>query len=560
MNNPLSKQLFFERYADPGATFEETMGRIAKRLGDNLIHQKKLYELLVSQAFLPAGRIQTAMGSKVRNGITAVNCFVAPNIQDSFTHDKYSIMAVATYAAETMRMGGGIGFNFSLIRPEGDSIKSSKSSSSGPVSFMSIYDAVCKTVASAGKRRGAMMAVLRVDHPDIRKFIHAKNNNDNLTAFNISVAITDKFMSAVKNDEMFPLMFNNQVYEEVKARTLWNEIMQSTYDWAEPGVIFIDKFNKYNNLWYVAEEEISAVNPCSEQSLPEHGSCLLGSLNLVKFINKGRFDFEALREAVKVAVRALDNVIDQTEYPLKEQRDRHLLNRRIGLGYTGLANALEILGHPYASESFLALHEEIAKAIRDTAYLTSVSLAKEKGPFPLFDQNKFIQGKFIQTLPYHIRETIYAYGIRNSHLLSIQPTGTISLIADNISSGLEPVFAHSTVRTVNTLYGKETFDLQDYAIKYYNVYGKTAYELSVDEHLAVLAVAQRYVDNGCSKTTNVSNLTLEEFQDVYMKAYDMGIKAVSTFNLNGKRFGIIEKKEEPIACSIDPATGIKTCE
>ena len=237
-------------------------------------------------------------------------------------------------------------------------------------------------------------------------------------------------------------------------------------------------------------------------------------------------------------------MIDETEYPLPEQKKRHQLNRRIGLGYTGLANALEILGMPYASSEFLVMHEEIAKTIRDTAYLTSVSLAKEKGSFPLFDANEYIKGKFIATLPPHIKEAIYSHGIRNSHLLSNQPTGTISLIADNVSSGIEPTFAHTTNRTINTAMGVETFELKDYAVQFYGVYGRTAYDLTVDDHLKVLAVAQKYADNSVSKTVNCSNLTLEQFEDVYLKAYDMGIKAVSTFNLNGKRFGILERKEE----------------
>ena len=817
----ISEEISQMKYRSKGESFKEAMTRVADALKDSDEHYKQFREILLNQRFLPAGRVQAAMGAP--REVTAFNCFVSGTLEDSMD----SIMDKAAEAAQTMRLGGGIGYDFSSLRPRGDHIASLDSRSSGPISFMGIFDAICKTIASAGHRRGAQMGVLRVDHPDIEEFIKAKNNSTTLTQFNVSVGVTDAFMDAVINDKPFNLTFNGRVYKTVKAKALWDEIMRASWDWAEPGVLFIDTINKKNNLGYL--ETIAATNPClhpdtlietvegrvriadireptivytsmsdgslgmarstaswvsktnakvwkittrngkeikvtadhkllvhdkgwvkacdlvlgdrivqlcrgrrgaeysgvklttednrayrmehrmiaesvygdlgtnvvhhinndtydnhidnfeimsaeehnrltastthpqehqvhgldgrfvptgvsskritpmpehlksnmknhfsnavveiipdfevtdvydltvegthnmignfmvvhncGEQPLPPYGACLLGSFNLTKYVKEWitegipvtYFDDETLKHDIAPVVRAMDNVIDRTVYPLEAQRLEAQNKRRMGLGVTGVANAGEALGYTYGSPEFLEWLEEVMTVIRDTCYQSSISLALEKGPFPLFQADKYLESGFALTLPEDIRRDIFNYGIRNSHLLSVAPTGTISLSADNVSSGIEPVFSHSYERTIQTFEGPKVERVEDYGYRVFGVKGKTANELSVFDHVKVLTTASKYVDSACSKTCNVGDdVTWDQFKDVYMQAYLGGASGCTTFRASGKRYGILnaaaveDVAEEPeveedefieegagAACYFDVSTGQRTCE
>lgn len=602
---PYSQELHAQKYRGSGESFREAMNRIAAALKDDDQHFADFRDALLGMRFLPAGRIQSAMGSTRQ--VTPYNCYVSGTISDSFVDGEGSIMARAAEAAATMRMGGGIGYDFSTLRPRGDLIRKLQSHSSGPISFMHIFDAICKCVASSGHRRGAQMGVMRVDHPDIEDFIHAKQPGKDvqplwdlvaelpdgpeksqliqslqstlkLTGFNVSVAITDKFMECVQTGEPFPLTFEGRLYREVDARALWEQIMRGTWDWAEPGVLFIDTINRMNNLWYC--ETIAATNPCGEQPLPPYGACLLGSFNLVKYIYKdgaGRyaFDWDQYREDIPQVVRAMDNVVDRAIYPLPQQKQEAQGKRRMGLGITGLANAAEALGHEYGSPAFLAFEAEVLDTLRDESYLASAHIAKVKGSFPKFDKDKYLQGQFIKTLREDVRDAIAKYGIRNSHLTSIAPTGTISLCADNVSSGIEPVFAYSFDRTVIEFSGPRVETVEDYGARVFGVRGKTCSRVTVQEHVAVLTVAAQRVDSAVSKTCNVpSDIGWEDFKNVYVSAWEGGAKGCTTFRLGGKRSGILVAKDdgseaEPKApeaeesasqCRIDPATGRRECE
>ena len=570
----VSKWIHEEKYRGQGETFKDAMTRVAEALKDNEGHFNNFRTILYNQRFLPAGRVQSAMGAPRR--VTPYNCFVSTTIEDSMD----GIMDAARRAAETMRLGGGIGYDFSTLRPRGAMIKSLESKSSGPLSFMGIFDAVCKTIASAGHRRGAQMGVLRVDHPDIEEFVTAKNNMTALTDFNISVGVTDKFMTAVKEGTDFDLVFNGEVRKTVDARALWDKIMRSTWDWAEPGILFIDRINSKNNLHYC--EKIAATNPCGEQPLPPNGACLLGSFNLVKYVvdhdGKYVFNMNQLRNDIPHVVRAMDNVVDRATYPLREQELEAKSKRRMGLGVTGVANAIEALGFHYGSERFLQTLEEIMGVIRDVAYTTSVELAMEKGAFPLFTQ-AYLDSGFAKTLPGNIRELISNYGIRNSHLLSVAPTGTISLSADNVSSGIEPPYNLFYDRKIQEFDGERTERVEDYGYRVFKVEGKTANELSVFDHVKVLNVASKFVDSACSKTCNVGDdVTWEDFKKIYMDAYDGGASGCTTFRASGKRMGILSSSsseeivdedvieetqdfvDEGGACYFDPATGLRKCE
>ena len=574
----ISKEIHAMKYRSKGESFKDAMVRVADALKDNEEHYLQFKDILLNQRFLPAGRVQAAIGAP--REVTAFNCFVSGTLEDSME----DIMEKAAEAAQTMRLGGGIGYDFSSLRPRGDHIASLDSRSSGPISFMGIFDAICKTIASAGHRRGAQMGVLRVDHPDIEEFIKAKNNSITLTQFNVSVGITDAFMDAVINDKPFNLTFNGRVYKTVKAKALWDEIMRASWDWAEPGVLFIDTINKKNNLGYL--ETIAATNPCGEQPLPPYGACLLGSFNLTKYVKEWitegipvtYFDDEALKHDIAPVVRAMDNVIDRTVYPLEAQRLEAQNKRRMGLGVTGVANAGEALGYTYGSPEFLEWLEEVMTVIRDTCYQSSISLALEKGPFPLFQADKYLESGFAKSLPETIRRDVHNYGIRNSHLLSVAPTGTISLSADNVSSGIEPVFSHSYERTIQTFEGPKVERVEDYGYRVFGVKGKTANELSVFDHVKVLTTASKYVDSACSKTCNVGDdVTWDQFKDVYMQAYLGGASGCTTFRASGKRYGILnaaavedvaeepeveedEFIEEGGACYFDVNTGLRTCE
>ncbi len=564
----ISKEIDEMKYRQKDESFDQKIKRIARALSDDDEHKYNLEDILGEMRFLPAGRVQSAIGS---NRITtAYNCFVSGVIEDNMN----SIMEKASEAAETMRRGGGIGYDFSRIRPRGDKIKSLDSQASGPVSFMGIFDAVCQTIASSGHRRGAQMGVLRVDHPDVEEFIMAKRNSDRLTGFNVSVGITDKFMEALTNDldSSFTLEFEGRPYKTICARDLWNKIMDSTWDWAEPGVLFIDRIAEMNNLYYC--EDIFATNPCGEQPLPPYGACLLGSFNLTKYVEEKTFNFPQFKEDIHHVVRAMDNVIDRTIYPLKQQADEAKDKRRMGLGVTGLANAGEIMGFSYASEEFMTWAEKVFACLRDTSYKASALIAKEKGPFPLY-REAYLKSNFIRGLPASVKKLIREYGIRNSHLTSIAPTGTISLVADNVSGGIEPVFNHYYDRTIQTFDGPKTERVKDYAYER-GVEGRTADDINVKEHLAVLLLAQNYIDSACSKTCNVGDdVTYEDFKQVYVDAWKGGAKGCTTFRLSGKRFGVLQtvekeknnsneteavKEEEQVeACFIDPQTGQKEC-
>lgn len=557
--HPVSESEHSSKYRIPGENFLDVCNRVSGAISDDEEHRRAFRMNLLHMKFLPAGRIQRAIGSPL--SVTPYNCFVSGTIAD----DSADIMEKAKDAFLTMRTGGGIGYDFSTLRPRGAAIASCQSESSGSVSFMGIFDATCKTVRSAGGRRGAQMGVLRVDHPDIEEFIAAKQNDTNLTSFNVSVAITDAFMSAVAAGEKFPLSHEGRTYKTADARNLWNALMRATWDWAEPGVLFIDQINRMNNLWYC--EQIAATNPCAEQPLPPFGACLLGSFNLTKYIHgpigKRSFDFEDFKADIPGTVRAMDNVVDYAMYPLPQQELEAKSKRRMGLGVTGAANAIEALGFPYGSADYISAQDAILQTLLHESYRASIELAREKGAFPLFDKDKFLAGDFVKTLPDDIQEGISKYGIRNSHLTSVAPTGTISLAADNISSGIEPVFAYEQVRTIINQDGitSRQVELQDYGIIKFGVRGRVSDDLKVEEHVDVLCAAQKFVDSAISKTCNVGDsVTFERFKDVYLRAYKGGAKGCTTFRASGKRFGILKSADATgEACSIDLATGAKTC-
>ena len=565
-----------------GESFTEYTNRVASALtvdnpgppsfGNKFF--KTFRSILSEQRFLPGGRIQASVGSG--RGTTAFNCFVMDTIEDN----SESILRVHSEAFQTMRIGGGVGYDFSNIRPWGDRIKSLDSIASGPVSFMGMFDAACKTIASAGHRRGAQMGVLRIDHPDIQRFIMAKQNHTELTAFNISIAVTDDFMKAVRGNRMYTLSFDGHDYGELHAPTVWEQVMRSTWDWAEPGVLFIDTINRTNNLWYC--ETIAATNPCGEQPLPPNGACLLGSFNLTKYVvprewrvddhteelgSPLHFDWVTFRNDIPHVVRAMDNVIDYTKYPLAAQELEAKSKRRMGLGVTGLANAGEALGFPYGTPEFLQFEASVLSTLDQQAYVASCALAHEKGSFPLFDADKYLmKGTHASTLPMYIQDLIRANGIRNSHLTSLAPCGTISLGADNVSSSIEPVFSYRYDRTIQTETDTKVVMVEDYGVHTFGVKGKRAEDCTAGDHLNVLLTATKHVDSAVSKTCNVSpDMPWEDFKAIYMEAWVGGAKGCTTFNSGGKRFGVLnapedDERAEPLACYVDQKTGERSCE
>lgn len=560
-----------EKYRSPGESFPQAMVRISNALKDNPVHGSQFRDVLMDMRFMPAGRIQAAMGAE--KAVTPYNCFVSGTIEDSFVSGEGCIMDRAKEAAATMRVGGGIGYDFSTLRPRGALIRKLQSHSTGPVSFMNIFDAVCKNVASSGHRRGAQMGVLRIDHPDVEEFISAKNNLTALTGFNMSLAVTDEFMTCLALGRPFELKWGGEVYKTVDPAELWAKIRDSTWDWAEPGVLFIDTINRRNNLWYC--ETIAATNPCGEQPLPPFGACLLGSFNLAKYIRWDlidgfSFDWDLFRWDIPIVVRAMDNVVDRAVYPLPQQELEAKSKRRMGLGVTALSNAAEALGFLYGSPGFLAFEDKVLEILSTTAYLTSADLAAEKGSFPLFDADKFLAGEFARELPQEVRNAIRRKGLRNSHLTSIAPCGTISMAADNVSSSIEPVFAHEVSRKVHMPEGLIEVDLSDYGWKTFGVKGKLAAEVTAQEHIDVLAVASKRVDSAVSKTCNVDGrMPRDQFSGLYIQAWERGAKGCTTFNSDGKRAGILmakveepakaEEIEEGASCKWDPATGQREC-
>ena len=549
---PISGQIWQDKYRlkapDGNAidlTIEDTWRRVAKALAaveaEPAIWEPRFYEALTDFRFLPAGRIISGAGTSRR--VTLFNCFVMGDIAD----DLGAIFANLREAALTMQQGGGIGYDFSTLRPKGAPVKGVSADASGPLSFMDVWDSMCRTIMSAGSRRGAMMATMRCDHPDIEQFIAAKREPGRLRNFNLSVLVTDPFMAAVEADGDWPLVFEGRTYRSVRAAGLWDAIMRATYDYAEPGVLFIDRINARNNLHYV--ETIRSTNPCAEQPLPPYGACLLGSINLARLVREpftptAHIDASELGDLVRVAVRMLDNTIDASGFPLEEQRQEAMAKRRIGLGLTGLADALMMVGERYGSPEAAEVAEGWASIVNRVAYLASTELAAEKGAFPLFDRDAFLAGETVSGFDEAVRSAIAEHGIRNALLTSIAPTGTISLFADNVSSGVEPVFAHSYTRKVTNPDGTKRDELvEDYAVRMFRArsgpdaplpeHFVTAQTLAPEEHVRMQAALQRHVDSAISKTVNLpEDISFEAFKEVYRLAYDSGCKGCTTYRPN----------------------------
>ncbi|MCF2906514.1 adenosylcobalamin-dependent ribonucleoside-diphosphate reductase [Octadecabacter sp. CECT 8868] len=539
------------------ATVEDTWARVAKSLAS--VEKKpsewepKFYKALEDFRYLPAGRITAGAGTD--RAVTLFNCFVMGTIPDTMS----GIFDNLREAALTMQQGGGIGYDFSTIRPKGAVVKGVAADASGPLSFMDVWDAMCRTIMSAGSRRGAMMATMRCDHPDVEDFITAKSDAARLRMFNMSVLVTDPFMEAVKADQPWDLVWDGATVRTVQARELWDSIMSSTYSHAEPGVIFIDRINEMNNLNYV--ETIAATNPCGEQPLPPYGACLLGSINLARLVH---FPFEEaaqvkedeLTELVATAVRMMDNVVDASKFPLEAQAKEAAAKRRIGLGVTGLADALLMVGLRYGSEEAARQTEVWMKAIARAAYLASVDLAKEKGAFPLFDADQYLASGNMKQMDDDVRDAIREHGIRNALLTSVAPTGTISLYAGNVSSGIEPVFAYAYTRKVLQKDGSRTEEeVVDYAVKMWRDlhgdvelpdYFVNAQTLPALEHVRMQAAAQKWVDSSISKTINVpEDIDFQSFKDVYMEAWDSGCKGCTTYRPNEVTGSVLSVAEDP---------------
>lgn len=598
METELAQLIWKSRYrADGESTYEDTCRRVANALAS--VEESKqnqweatFFDLLRSQRFLPGGRILAGAG--VAREVTLFNCFVMGIIRD----DMSGIFDAVKEGALTMQQGGGVGYDFSSLRPEGLHCHRVGGVASGPVSFMRIWDAMCTTVLSTAARRGAMMGTLRCDHPDIESFIEAKRDPRELRNFNVSVLVSDELMQAVAADRLWPLVFPLKhlsdedttrysetvlrtwsgqeqsepcaVIKQVPARDLWQRIMQSNYDTAEPGVLFIDRINAENNLYY--RERISATNPCGEIPLPPYGACDLGSLNLTRFVENpfepgAQLNLDALSEAAGVAIRALDNVIDLSNFPLPAQADQARGTRRIGLGITGLADTLILLGLRYDSGAGRALAAKAMRTLCHSAYRASLALAREKGVFPFFEKRAYLESPFVKRLPEDIRHAISEHGIRNSHLTAIAPAGTISLLADNVSSGVEPVFQFRYRRRVgNAQSGVDWHEVEDYAARQWRVrdLGKIRPDAFVDvgglrpsDHLAMQTAVQPYVDSAISKTINVpQDIRFEDFEDLYRQAHRMGLKGCTTFRPNPVTGSVLSDQAEK---NCQPEEGSHCC-
>ena len=547
------------------ADLEATWKRVARALAapekDPDLWAGRFEEALSGFKFLPAGRVIAGAGTG--RTVTLFNCFVMGTIAD----DMASIFDNVKEAALTMQQGGGIGHDFSTLRPNGAPVKGVGADASGPLSFMDVWDAMCRTIMSAGSRRGAMMATLRCDHPDIETFVDAKRDPKRLRMFNVSVLVTDPFMKAVKDDADWPLVFGGKVYKTVKAKALWERIMRATYDCAEPGVIFIDRVNRRNNLHYC--ETIQATNPCGEQPLPAYGACLLGSINLAAIVKDpftpgAMLDMDALERLVPLAVRMLDNVIDVSRFPLPQQEKEAKAKRRIGLGVTGLADALLLCGARYGSPRAVELTRDWLGAVQRLSYMASSDIAAEKGSFPLYEKGRYLAGETIKALPEDVRTAIGRYGIRNALLNSIAPTGTISLLADNVSSGIEPVFAFSHTRHVLQPDGtRREESVEDHAFRLWRTLKGNeappadvfvdAQTLTPADHLAMQAAAQDYVDSSISKTINLPrDISFEDFKHVYEQAYAEGCKGCTTYLPNDDTRAVLEVKPAAEAAKLVP--------
>ncbi len=562
---PVSEQIWDMKYrfkAADGtpvdATVEDSWRRVARSLAameaDPAVWEERFHAALEGFRFLPAGRILSGAGTG--RSVTLFNCFVMGTIPDSME----GIFQMLKEAALTMQQGGGIGYDFSTIRPKGAPVHGVGADASGPLSFMDVWDAMCRTIMSAGSRRGAMMATMRCDHPDIEDFVTAKQDPARLRMFNLSVLVTDAFMDAVKAGADWDLVFEGKVFRSIDARGLWDRIMRATYDYAEPGVIFIDRINRRNNLWYA--ETIAATNPCGEQPLPPYGACLLGSINLARLVPApfepgSTLDEAALDELVATAVRMMDNVVDASRFPLPEQAAEAKAKRRIGLGVTGLADALLMVGERYGSDKAARLAERWLKRVARAAYLTSAQLAAEKGAFPLYDEKQFLSGATMKAMDGDVRDAVKRHGIRNALLTSIAPTGTISLYAGNVSSGIEPVFAYSYTRKVLQKDGSRSEEeVVDYAVALWRekfgdaplpAHFVDAQTLAPLDHVKMQAAAQKWVDSSISKTINLpETITFEAFKNVYLAAWDMDCKGCTTYRPNavtGSVLSVSEKTE-----------------
>ena len=530
-------------------TVEDTWRRIARDLAKaetedvRSAMENRFYDALEGYGYLPAGRITAGAGTE-RN-VTLFNCFVMGTIPDSME----GIFDNLKEAALTMQAGGGIGYDFSTLRPKGTLVKGVGADASGPLSFMDVWDAMCKTIMSAGSRRGAMMATMRCDHPDIEDFITAKQDATRLRHFNVSVLVTDAFMNAVLDDQDWDLVWNGEVCKTIRAQDLWNLIMQSTYNQAEPGVIFIDRVNDRNPLKYC--ETIASSNPCGEQMLPPYGACLLGSINLATLITDpfgdgAALDLERMKSLVGTAVRMMDNVCDVSKFALDAQENESHDKRRIGLGVTGLADALAMLKLTYGSKRAAATVDAWMREISHAAYWASVELAKERGAFPLFDAEQYLASPTLQDMDQDLQDAIREHGIRNALLTSIAPTGTISIYAGNVSSGIEPIFATSYFRKVLQKDGSHIEEeVIDHAVALYREkfdissdedlpeYFVTAQTLTPLEHVRMQAAAQKWVDNSISKTINCPrDITFDDFKNVYVEAWKRGCKGCTTYRPN----------------------------
>jgi len=572
---PIAEQIWDMKYRFKEAdgtpidgSVEDTWRRIARALAvveaEPAFWEQRFYAALEDFKYLPAGRITAGAGTA--RSVTLFNCFVMGTVPDSMG----GIFDMLKEAALTMQQGGGIGYDFSTIRPKGASVTGVAADASGPLSFMDVWDSMCRTIMSAGSRRGAMMATMRCDHPDIIDFIEAKSDAARLRMFNVSVLVTDAFMEAVKADGPWDLVFDGRVYRTLNARDLWNRIMKATFEYAEPGVIFIDRINASNNLNYC--ETIAATNPCGEQPLPPYGACLLGSVNLARLVDRpfeegADLDEDALVELVATAVRMMDNVVDASRFPLEAQAAEARAKRRIGLGVTGLADALLMVGSRYGSEEAARLTDRWLHRIARAAYLASVDLAKEKGPFPLFDADAYLASGTMQAMDDDVRAAIREHGIRNALLTSIAPTGTISLYAGNVSSGIEPVFAYAYTRKVLQKDGSRTEEeVVDYAVQMWREkfgdvelpeYFVNAQTLAPLDHVRMQAAAQKWIDSSISKTINCpEDISFDAFQDVYMAAWDQGCKGCTTYRPNAVTGSVLSVAEAKPTEAVAPKQAV----
>lgn len=567
-------------------TIQDTWRRIAKAVAkvEDPSHrshwQKQFYDILENFYFLPGGRIIAGAGTK--HTVTLFNCFVMP-VSDSLV----GIFEALKESALTLQQGGGVGYDFSNLRPAGFPVQHAGAVASGPVSFMRIWNAMCATMLSTGARRGAMMGILRCDHPDIEEFITAKEDPKELRHFNVSVLVTDDFMQAVKENRDWELVFPVEdkterdvvmkrwsgsgekvpcrVIRRIKARDLWQKIIKSAYDYAEPGVVFEDTINRENNLWYC--EWISATNPCGEIPLPIFGACNLGAINLTQFVSqpfseRATLDFEKIKSVAVIATRFLDNVIDVSRYPLKAQKAEAHNTRRIGLGITGLADMFVMLGIRYGSEASIELASRIMKLIAETTWMTSIELAKERGSFPDFDKEKYLQGNFIKHMSEEVRQGVAQFGIRNSHHNTIAPTGTISLLANNVSNGVEPIFSSHYERTVRQYDGSlQKFAVMDYALRLWRNLKPThdlppawidSHSLTPENHLQIQAAMQPFIDNAISKTINIpEDFPFEKLSEVYTRAFELGLKGCTVFRPNpitGSVLTVVSPGDETDRC------------